>query len=343
MVKRRIQISRIVNDRARNSSFTKRRGSLVKMVSELSTLCDVRALLIIFSPRDNEPKLWPSNDDVRQLLNEYQSIPEVERSKKMENQESYLRGRVQKMCEKSLKLQETNYATEIDYLMHQIHVNGIEGLELVDQITASKLVEQKLQEIRARIVRLRHQEVSDMLMGQHVAAENPNPLEIAATGGSGMEFCRTYEVGGRSYGSGLDRGLRYYVVPNITGLGGTPHGFAGGSSSNIGLVGPSLFGGDIPVVSAAAGNSNIIGIGGVPYHGGGNVSNISSAGPDGGDAINLAGTATQLPPSSQIGKDSSGGSGSRQQGPPALDLFGSGSDAGRQLDATQTLNRSNVS
>ncbi|KAJ0750708.1 putative transcription factor MADS-type1 family [Helianthus annuus] len=47
----KIMIKRIENDTARQVTFCKRRGGLLKKACELSVMCDAEIALIVFSPR----------------------------------------------------------------------------------------------------------------------------------------------------------------------------------------------------------------------------------------------------------------------------------------------------
>ncbi|GAV63873.1 SRF-TF domain-containing protein [Cephalotus follicularis] len=152
MTRKKVKLVWIASDSARKASLKKRRVGLLKKVSELTILCGIHAFVMVYSPDDNEPAVWPSPPEVQQLLARYQSMPEIERSKKMVNQESYLKERIGKEHEQLKKLHRKNKEVEMLHLMRQInqgkaldefHISELQGLLW--------LVEEKRKEIRKRI------------------------------------------------------------------------------------------------------------------------------------------------------------------------------------------------
>ncbi|XP_010558917.1 PREDICTED: agamous-like MADS-box protein AGL80 [Tarenaya hassleriana] len=121
--KRKVKLAWIVNENARKASLKKRKLGLVKKVQELTILCDVKACLIIFSADEAAPLVWPNPEVARGLLDRYFALPDIERSKKATNQESYLRDKTGKAQEQLLKSQKKNREAEMDHLMFEIN-NG---------------------------------------------------------------------------------------------------------------------------------------------------------------------------------------------------------------------------
>ncbi|KAF5203782.1 agamous-like MADS-box protein AGL80, partial [Thalictrum thalictroides] len=88
MARKKVKLAWIVNDSARRATFKKRKKGLMKKVSELSTLCGVEACAIIYGPEDPQPDVWPSTpSEAHRVLTRFNSMPEMEQSKKMMNQE----------------------------------------------------------------------------------------------------------------------------------------------------------------------------------------------------------------------------------------------------------------
>ncbi|XP_021910735.1 agamous-like MADS-box protein AGL80, partial [Carica papaya] len=56
---------------------------LMKKVSKLCTLCDVKACVIIYSPYDSQPDVWPSPLGAQHMLADFKRMLEMEQSKKM--------------------------------------------------------------------------------------------------------------------------------------------------------------------------------------------------------------------------------------------------------------------
>ena len=72
------------------------RAGLLKKMMELSNLCGVKVVMVIFYP-DDETTFWHSKPAVEQLFRRYEEILVMERSKKMLNQENFLRERIAKI------------------------------------------------------------------------------------------------------------------------------------------------------------------------------------------------------------------------------------------------------
>ncbi|XWS59365.1 hypothetical protein CRYUN_Cryun08bG0115200 [Craigia yunnanensis] len=151
MTRKKVRLAWIANDSARRASLKKRRLGLLKKVSELATLCGTEACLIIYSPDESEPLVWPSHAEVQRQLEEFQKMSELERLKKMTNQETYLRQRVTKSQEQQRKFQRRNKEVEMGHLMYQIDQGrGLDELNIVELHGLTWLVEEKMNEIRKR-------------------------------------------------------------------------------------------------------------------------------------------------------------------------------------------------
>ncbi|KAJ6425671.1 hypothetical protein OIU84_026279 [Salix udensis] len=152
MARKKVKLMWIVNDAARKASLKKRRDGLLKKVSELTILCGIEAFVIIYCPDDPEPAIWPSRPDVRRLATRFQNIPAMERSKKMMNQESYLKERMGKLNEQSRKHLKMKRELEMDDLMQQVyHEQGFDGLDQTQLCCLAWLVAEKMKVIRRRI------------------------------------------------------------------------------------------------------------------------------------------------------------------------------------------------
>ena len=103
MTRKKVKLAYISNDSARKATFKKRKKGLMKKVSELSTLCGIEACAIVYSPYDAQPEVWPSPIMVQRVLSQFKNMPEMEQSKKMVNQEHFLRQRIGKANEQLKK------------------------------------------------------------------------------------------------------------------------------------------------------------------------------------------------------------------------------------------------
>lgn len=144
----------IQNDAARKATFKKRRKGLIKKVSELSTLCDVKACAMVFSPYEVAPEIWPpDSQDVMDVLSRFRSMPVMEQSKKMLNQEGFLRNWIGKLNEQLQKLKGSNRKDELDLLMSQCMVGwrNIGDLSIDDTRDLGDKLDEKLKNIDQNI------------------------------------------------------------------------------------------------------------------------------------------------------------------------------------------------
>ncbi|GMI94277.1 hypothetical protein HRI_003097000 [Hibiscus trionum] len=153
MTRKKVKLAYITNDSARKATFKKRKKGLMKKVSELSTLCGIDACAIMYSPYESQPEVWPSAMGVQRVLSKFRKIPEMEQSKKMVNQESFLSQRIAKASEQLKKQCKDNREKEMTQLMFQnlIGKAGMHGLNMMDLNDLGWLIDQNLKEIDKRV------------------------------------------------------------------------------------------------------------------------------------------------------------------------------------------------
>ncbi|XP_010088755.2 agamous-like MADS-box protein AGL80 [Morus notabilis] len=156
MTRKKVKLAYITDDSARKATFKKRKKGLIKKVEELSILCDIDVCMIICSPYDAQPEVYPSSSGVQRVLARFKNMPEIVQSKKMVNQESFLRNRIAKANEQLEKQREENREKEITRIMFQtlMGAKGLLGLSIVDLKDLRWLIEQKLMNIKMRIERI---------------------------------------------------------------------------------------------------------------------------------------------------------------------------------------------
>lgn len=104
MTRKKVKLAWIENDNTRAIILRKRRAGLLKKVKELSILCDVNACMIIFSPNEAVPVVWPSVETARDLLDDFFALPRYEHIKKEMDVELYLNEKTNKVNEKMIEL-----------------------------------------------------------------------------------------------------------------------------------------------------------------------------------------------------------------------------------------------
>ncbi|XP_047976211.1 MADS-box transcription factor PHERES 1-like [Salvia hispanica] len=75
MGRAKLKMELIENEKARNTTFKKRKEGLIRKLTEFTTLCDVNACMIIYGPNQTRPDLWPPHDpdQVRRIIDLYKS------------------------------------------------------------------------------------------------------------------------------------------------------------------------------------------------------------------------------------------------------------------------------
>ncbi|XP_074576171.1 agamous-like MADS-box protein AGL80 [Curcuma longa] len=160
MARKKVKLEWIANDAARKATFKKRKKGLVKKVSELSTLCDVKACMIVYAPGEAQAaEVWPSAPDAVRVLSRLKRLPETEQSKKMMNQEKLMEQRVRKLQEQFQRHDKENRDLETALLMQQclegrrgLHDVGIEEVKALAWMTEVKMgkVRERMEEEEAR-------------------------------------------------------------------------------------------------------------------------------------------------------------------------------------------------
>lgn len=152
MTRKKVKLAFITNDSARKATFKKRKKGLMKKVSELSTLCGIDACAIIYSPYDTSPEVWPNTMGAQRVLAEFKRMPEMEQSKKMVNQESFIRQRIAKAGEQLKKQSKENREKEMTEIMYQgLTGKGLQNLNLGDLNDLGWVIDQNLKEVYKRI------------------------------------------------------------------------------------------------------------------------------------------------------------------------------------------------
>ncbi|XP_021887774.1 agamous-like MADS-box protein AGL80 [Carica papaya] len=152
MTRKKVNLAYITNNSARNATFKKRKNELMKKVSELSTLCDIKACEIIYSPYDLQPDLWFFPLGGQHVLVDFKRMPEMEQSKKMVHQESFMHQRITKEIDQLKKQCKDNHEKEITHIMFQSLIGKpLHQLNLVNLNNFGWFIEQCLKEIQKSI------------------------------------------------------------------------------------------------------------------------------------------------------------------------------------------------
>ncbi|XP_072982731.1 agamous-like MADS-box protein AGL80 [Typha latifolia] len=181
MARKKVNLAWIANDSTRRATFKKRKKGLMKKASELATLCDVKACVVVYGPQEPHPEVWPSLPEATRVLARFKSMPEMEQCKKMMNQEGFLRQRVGKIQEQLRKQERENREMETTLLMYE----GLAGRSLHDVGIEEATSLAWMVEMKAKVVHDRIEMLKAQMASNHAAAEmamvvkEKTPLEAA--------------------------------------------------------------------------------------------------------------------------------------------------------------------
>ncbi|KAK1571650.1 hypothetical protein Q3G72_020733 [Acer saccharum] len=148
MARRKVKLCYIANDSKRKVTFKKRKKNLLKKVSELNTLCGIDACAIVYSPYENQPDVWPSHHGVQRIVSQLKRMPEMEQSKRMVDQDSFLRQRITKSNDQLIKQMKDNREQEMTALMFETLVGrSLCPLGMMDLNDLGWTIEQYLKDI----------------------------------------------------------------------------------------------------------------------------------------------------------------------------------------------------
>ncbi|KAL1196099.1 Agamous-like MADS-box protein AGL80 [Cardamine amara subsp. amara] len=117
MTSQKVNVAFTENESTTKSTFKKRKRGILKKAHELATLCDVPICVLINSADDSIPEVWPSTEEATKVLSQWEMMPEMEKTKKMVNQETFLQQRISKATESLEKLWRENRELEMKVLM----------------------------------------------------------------------------------------------------------------------------------------------------------------------------------------------------------------------------------
>ncbi|CAN6310323.1 unnamed protein product [Urochloa humidicola] len=196
MARKKVTLQWIANDSTRRATFKKRRKGLMKKASELATLCDVDACVVVYGDGEAQPEVWPDVPKVAEVLARFRAMPELDQCKKMMDMEGFLGQRVEKLREQLGKLQRENREREATILLHHAIAGrcpaGLAGLSVEEIASLGWMVENRINGIREAFARLQGQEAP--------------PVSAAAAAGMQMQMQMPPVSGGIQmvpYGGGV--------------------------------------------------------------------------------------------------------------------------------------------
>nr|XP_004250617.1 agamous-like MADS-box protein AGL80 [Solanum lycopersicum] len=92
MGRSKIKVELIQDHKKRMNTSVKRKASLVKKISELSILCDIKACMIIYDEGNSNCEMWPN--EVKELINVYKDQPFEGRTKRGKTLSNYFKDEI---------------------------------------------------------------------------------------------------------------------------------------------------------------------------------------------------------------------------------------------------------
>ncbi|XP_004252157.2 agamous-like MADS-box protein AGL36 [Solanum lycopersicum] len=117
---KRLRYTRNYSENARNSILDRRVTSLFKKVEELSILCDIEVVIIIFKPGSIQSIAWKSASLAQDVLTRYLSCEANDRIKSIVKHETYLQKKAKKKEKEISKLEKMNEEKEMELLFNQL-------------------------------------------------------------------------------------------------------------------------------------------------------------------------------------------------------------------------------
>lgn len=119
MTRNRVKMAYIENETSRKATFRKRKGGIMKKALELSTLCDVPIAVIVQSEYNSVPEVFPpSRQAMGNVVARWDSLPLVDKTKKMMNQEQFIQQRITKATESCKKVAKENKELAMKEVMY---------------------------------------------------------------------------------------------------------------------------------------------------------------------------------------------------------------------------------
>ncbi|CAL4968985.1 unnamed protein product [Urochloa decumbens] len=238
MARKKVALQWIANDATRRATFKKRRKGLMKKASELATLCDVKACVVVYGEGESRPEVWPeAPGEAERVVARFKDVPELDQCKKMLDMEGYMRQQVDKLREHLHKAQRENREREAAILLHDAIAGrrpGLAGLSVEEVAGLGWMVEARIQAVRAAIGSLQGEGVQDVPPLPAAPAMQPSPLPLVP-----------YSAGAGGGGHSRDMMMMMMQVPHPQGwmmAGGRDIG----ALAYSGVAGAGAAGGDMP-------------------------------------------------------------------------------------------------
>ncbi|XP_042051279.1 agamous-like MADS-box protein AGL82 [Salvia splendens] len=192
MGRAKLKMELIEKEKSRNVTFKKRKEGLIRKLSEFTTLCDVKACMIIYGPNQTRPEIWPPQnpEQVRRIIDLYKS--KNSGSVKSFGVVNFFKERKKQIEDELKKLkrknQEAKYPTRPE-LLNVINEHQLRQLHAA--------LTNKAQCVKSRIELLKmkqteQQLMNPMLMDHRRLHPNPMMMGIGSSNSANMQMQRQF-------------------------------------------------------------------------------------------------------------------------------------------------------
>jgi len=157
MARKKVNLQWISNNATRRATYKRRSQGLEKKASELTTLCGIKLCVVMHGQGEAQPKVWPSDEEAKELLMKFNNTLDVSSLKKTKNQEEFLHSRSLKLHEQVSKLDLENRERETLDLLHDSMYGGclrLVGTDKDELRSLREMLEMKMRKIKARLQQL---------------------------------------------------------------------------------------------------------------------------------------------------------------------------------------------
>ncbi|WMV54244.1 hypothetical protein MTR67_047629 [Solanum verrucosum] len=204
MGRSKIKVEFFQDHKKRKLTFVNRKAGLVKKISELSILCDIKACMIIYE--GNNHQMWPNDsNEVKELINLYKTQPFEGRSKRGKTLSNYFEDDEKKKAEIKVEKYPT-WNSRFDYLSQKELQNLAEVVEKRMEKAKGKIELLKSMNVHIGSSSLSHQQIWNNNLMNHTTVlpiSNVNSF----TDHNNFFQSNIPISGVNSMGAGMDNGL----------------------------------------------------------------------------------------------------------------------------------------
>ncbi|XP_060200130.1 MADS-box transcription factor PHERES 2-like [Lycium barbarum] len=140
---------------------TSRITSLSKQANDLCTLCDIPIALIIFSPGEISPTIWPNEDAAKVIVTRYLSHTKTEKFKKSVKLETYLSSKLEEKENNIRKPEKRNKEKKIEIACNRLYegkvnIFDLDATKINELLKLSALAQDKLEERKKQLKQQSH-------------------------------------------------------------------------------------------------------------------------------------------------------------------------------------------